>query len=519
MSTTTVDKPQFSKLRAFFWPIHSYELKKVIPMLLMFFFISFNYSIMRNMKDTLVVNANGSPGAEIIPFLKFGLVIPFAILFMIVFSKLSNVLSREKLFYVSMSPFIIFFTLFCFVLYPAEEYIHFPNLQFDPSTLPTFLSPIANMINGFINIFKIWSFSLFYAFAELFGSVVLSLLFWGFANATTKVSEAKRFYAQFGIGANIALIVAGYITRKFANITVAEGVKPFDVTLNYMTIAFLVAAFSIIVLYWWINKYVLTDPRFFDPTQVKKKKSKPKMGLGESFKFLASSKYLGLIATLVICYGIAINLIEVTWKEQVKTLMQQTHGIEGARNGYLAFMGTYSQLMGATTIFMMLFVTSNLLRVFGWTFTALVTPVVLLITGAGFFSLIIFTDTFQPLIDSLGFTTLWVAVMFGTVQNIMSKASKYSMFDPTKEMTYIPLDEESKVKGKAAIDVVGSRLGKAGGSVIQLVLISTLGSLGAATPHIAVCVFVILGLWSVSAKNLGGLFNAKTAEAEKEAAA
>ena len=60
-----------------------------------------------------------------------------------------------------------------------------------------------------------------------------------------------------------------------------------------------------------------------------------------------------------------------------------------------------------------------------------------------------------------------LAVFVGAAQNIMSKAAKYSLFDPCKEMAYIPLDQEQKSKGKAAIEVIGGPLGKSGGSLIQ----------------------------------------------------
>ena len=49
--------------------------------------------------------------------------------------------------------------------------------------------------------------------AELWGSVVLSLLFWGFANDINTVDEAKSYYPLFGLVANLALILSGQYVR------------------------------------------------------------------------------------------------------------------------------------------------------------------------------------------------------------------------------------------------------------------------------------------------------------------
>ncbi|CAN0247010.1 unnamed protein product [Scytosiphon promiscuus] len=37
--------------------------------------------------------------------------------------------------------------------------------------------------------------------------------FWGFANDIVSVSEAKRFYPLFGLGANVALVFSGQYVR------------------------------------------------------------------------------------------------------------------------------------------------------------------------------------------------------------------------------------------------------------------------------------------------------------------
>lgn len=492
---------EFGKWRSLLWPIHNFELKKLIPMLLMFFFINFNYTILRDTKDALLITAPGS-GAEAIPFLKVWGVLPMAILFMLGYAKLSNILSKTKLFYTTITIFLAFFALFDLVLYPAKDFLH-------PTDLADRLqAALPQGFSGLVALFRNWTYALFYIMSELWGSMAMSLLFWGFANDTTRVSESKRFYAIFGIGANLAMLPSGQLIKHFANFNshVAGQVDVWGVTLNYLTISVLIAGGFVMAVYWWINKNILTDTRFFNPADVKKVKEKPKMPLKESFAYLMRSKYLLCIAVLVIAYGISIQLVEVTWKNQVK--MQYT-----TPNEYVAFMGLFSQILGAVTIFMMLFVGGNVMRRFGWGVGALFTPVVLLITGVGFFAFVIFREQLAPIMSAT-VTPLLLAVMFGTAQNILSKSTKYSLFDPTKEMAYIPLDQESKVKGKAAIDVVGARFGKSGGALINQGLIIVFGSVAFIAPYVAGILFLIIFVWMWAARTLNKQFVALTAEKE-----
>jgi ATP:ADP antiporter, AAA family len=483
----------FGKWRSRLWPVHSYELKKLVPMLLMFFFILFNYTVLRDMKDTLVVTAAG--GGHIIPFLKFWGVVPSAIIFMIIYSMLSNRLSKQQLFTVSVVPFLVFFAAFALIIYPNREILH-------PTQSADALSAILGAkFNGLIDIYRYWTLSLFYVMSELWGSVALSLLFWGFANDTTRISEAKRFYSLFGLGGNFALIISGQLIRYFSARYTGE---LYYISLNILMALVVGSGVIVLMLYWYLQKKVLTDPRFFATEDVKKKKSKPKLGFIEGLRFLARSKYLGCLAILVMAYGVSINLVEVTWKDQL-------HHQYPTESQYQAFMGNFSTVTGIMTILMMLFVGGNVMRRFGWGTAAVFTPVVLAITGLGFFGFVIFKSSLAGFVAMLGTTPLFLAVIFGAAQNIFSKSSKYSLFDPTKEMAYIPLDEDSKVKGKAAIDVVGARLGKSGGALLQQFLILSLG-FAAMAPWVAVILGVIIFAWILAVRSLSGQFARKQAE-------
>ncbi len=473
-------------------------------MVLLFFFILFNYTVLRDTKDTLVVTAPGG-GAEVIPFLKFWGVLPSAVIFMLIYAKLSNKLSKPGLFYSIVSPFLLFFGLFAAVIYPARELLH-------PNAFCDYLQEVLPVgAKGFIAVIRNWTYSIFYVMAELWGSVALSLLFWGFANDITKVSESKRFYSIFTLFANVSLLIAGGSVRWFSSVrsNLPAGKDPWQISLNYLMGAVCISTLLILGIYWWINRYVLVDPRFYNQEeQAKQKKAKPKLSIKESFLYLVRSKYLGCIAILVLSYGIAINLIEVTWKGQLKSYYPDS-------NAYNSFMGMFSQITGLVTIGVIFF-GSNLIRRLGWKRAAMITPFVVLITGVSFFSFVIFKNQLSGVTAFFGTSTLLFSVVLGAIQNISSKSAKYAFFDPTKEMTYIPLDQEQKVKGKAAVDVVGARLGKSGGALMQQGLILAFGSIAAITPYACGILLFIIFAWLVTTKSLSKQFAKETENIGKE---
>ena len=85
-------------------------------------------------------------------------------------------------------------------------------------------------------------------------------------------------------------------------------------------------------------------------------------------------------------------------------------------------------------------------------------------------------------------------------------------------MAFIPLSPEEKTKGKAAIDVIGNPLGKSGGSMIQQVLLLSLGSLAAATPYLGAILFAVIVAWLNAAKSLSGQFEEAMAKEEAKSA-
>lgn len=417
------------------------------------FFISFVYGVLTTMKDASVVTAKGS-GAEVIPVLKGWIVLPIALGATLLYSKLANLFRRSILFYGIILFFMSFVFFYGFVLYPNLDTLS-PHQSAD-----WLLGKLGAENAHWVAIYRNWIQSLFFVITELWGGVVIFLLFWGFVNHICNFNEAKRCYNLFIAGGDLAQMFTGPLVCYFTGKYLAA---QFQFALQDLVLCVLFFGFMIMALHFFLTRRVLKDARLYQPEHEQQSMDqKTKLSLLESIKFIVRSPYLRYIAVMVVAYGLTINLTEVTWKANLKLAYPET-------GAYQAFMAQVSSSVGVCSFLITVFFSGMIIRRLGWHFCAQLPPVVIGSTSLIFLTLFLNSQW-------LGSNPLLLIVLFGAFQNVSTKVMKYAFFDATKEMSYIPLDTESKVKGKAAIDVVGSRLGKSGAAWIQIVLIQLAGT-------------------------------------------
>ncbi|MDX2050088.1 MAG: Npt1/Npt2 family nucleotide transporter [Rickettsiaceae bacterium] len=449
------------KIQDIFFPVSRKELPFFLPMSLMMMLALYNFATLRSVKDSLIVS---NIGAESISFLKLWLVLPSAILFTFVYLKLSNKYNLERIFYLICSFFLLFFAFFCFCLYPNKEILHFniDKITEVSSRLPH--------LKWFFMILGHWTFALMYIFCELWSVVTINLIFWQFANNVVSKEDARRFYPLFGLVGNFGLIIAGNAMVYFSDIShipkfavVAAkhaGASDSDLSMKLSIISVILAGLCMMVLMRFLNKYILKTyaSQTSYLTHADENSKTTKLTISDSIRLIYNSSYIWYITVIIICYSLAINILEGPWKAKIRELCP-------TQTEYLAFMGHFNIWMGVSCVLFM-FVGSNIVRVCSWRVSALATPGMIGVTGLAFFVFFMFS---KYNIDNrtLLFDPLLAAVIAGAAQNILSKSFKYSLFDSTKEIAYMPLDNELRSKGKAAAEVIGSKVGKSLGAIIQ----------------------------------------------------
>ena len=163
--------------------------------------------------------------------------------------------------------------------------------------------------------------------------------------------------------------------------------------------------------------------------------SKNKVSLKESFAYLFQSSYARYLALMVVSYNIVYNIADVLWTHQLDKRFADANTL----NAYLAKLDFYT---GIISVMLAIFIFSNVIRKFGWRSTALISPALWFITSAA-----LYCSLMLEVNDSLLFLSYILLhlpfneliIMLGTMQMCLGKASKYTIFDQSKEIAYIPL--------------------------------------------------------------------------------
>jgi AAA family ATP:ADP antiporter len=342
-----------------------------------------------------------------------------------------------------------------------------------------------------------WIYSLFYLSAELWSLVTLSVLFWGYVNQVTPYEEAKEFYPFCVLVGNCAGILSGQISRFLCH-SMTEYIS-WQQTLQIIALMVIFSGAGIMAINRKLSK--VDTPQKEEETNVKESVS-----FTESIASIFRSKPLLYIALLVVGFGLATNLIEVVWKESIKK-------VHSTPQSYNAYVNQLTSIIGISAV-VVSFATRRFFRKFRWSQIALATPFVLFFTSLAFFLSLLFPPMHMESIASLFNTdSLVFAMTLGSIYYVFALTAKYAIFDTTKEVSYLAIGSEERMRAKAVIDSLGSRLGKSGASFIYQFLLIFSGTATGHLPFVSIlCIFVI-GASFLATKKLGVHVEGKEAKA------
>ena len=417
------------------------ELKSLIPNTVIFFLLTFIYSIWRNCKDSFFYELKGTiDGYEPVAAIQVSKIVSFLSTFAVLYlyTKFKPYLTRKKLFNSALFIYLTLLTIFLFILHNRKEYY-----------LLELFSEVASNKSRFINVFAaivVWPIVIFYVFAELWGTFVLGIIFWMIIHVAYKKEDTGRFYPLLMIGSAVGNILSGIVINRFSFNQNGRGFIDFEKVLPITFISVII----ILILYNYIEFSSIKETQ--NEKQVNKNKE---VGFIESLLFVLKRPYLLYIGGMLLGYNLYMGFLENIFKRMLSSCDTIPNCIMSSSKA-LSIQAAGIGILSLALVFV-----SHLIKEYTqWKTKALSTPYLAL------FGIIIFS---VPVIYNYignNVNIYSIIVICGLVIIIPLKATKYVFFDPTKEQAYKIGTEEEKTTGKMAIDSICSRLAKALSSII-----------------------------------------------------
>lgn len=427
--------------------------------------LNIGYALLRSVRNTLAVTDLGG-GAGSIPVYEICGSMPGALLMTAGLAWLLNRFSMQKVFLITISCFVGFFLLFVIGIYPSLG--AWREMLLGASWLPGHVV-LARLVPQVASM-------TFFVMAELWKIALLSVLFWGLVNQYLPLERAKKFYAPLMLGGSLGVFLSG----PLISLCTLKGLS-WVASLTWMMVSLALISGVTVWLFFYLWR------TFAGPKQERGEKGD--LSVWESIRICFKSRYLLLLGWITVADYIAYTLGEVIFLDVLKQLYPDPRD-------YVQFMGKLNEWSAALTALSALLISPLLLRYCRWVVASLVTPLCLFVTLAAFFFAL-----WHPVLSQ----KLELLVFLGTLLFCLVRAAKYTLFDTSKEISFLLLPPLEKMQGKLVIDGMCSRFGRGGASILSITLIQICGGVLASAGIAGALALLIAGSCALATSRLGTL--------------
>ncbi|KAM0676058.1 hypothetical protein GVAV_000019 [Gurleya vavrai] len=450
-----------------------------------------------------------------ISFLKSTFVTPFSIVVVIllqIWLKKSTVASILK----SMTLiFGCYFVIYGTLILPFQEFIELNKfLSVDAFGDGKMAMRGLQGVYALLLTVNFWTSSLLYVTSELWGNIVLSLLFMTFANEVCRFKQAMRFIPLFYLFSNFGLLLSGISMLGFCY---AQDNWPYQFNIYVINGIFILCGALCLLIYtihYLLEKNILNKQVYtFQGENIKKKKAKSDLATG--FAYMMKSKLLLQICFIVLAYNVSTNLIDSISKSAIK---ENAKALNLPVGSHVMRKQAINQIVIACCVItVMCSPMGRCISLFGWTLVSLITPfwaacctvIVLMLsvynTGTTKSnSLSLFNDMFA---DKK--TYLQMEEYCGMAATSGLKIFKYAFFDIAKEAISMRICRADRAFYKSIYDGICGKLGKGGGSLIQngINIISNSVDPRGGSQYYIIIIVVLVVLWFNAVRYLGIKYN------------
>lgn len=509
---------RFTGVRSF-WKSAKVEDQKLGYISFIFFLIVYIYSVTKDLKDAFIIGRQ-SPAS--ISVLKVLWVPPVATAVSLIVQKMSIRMNTEAILKIFLMGYVIyFFSYGIFVPY-------FRDSLLEPTRIGTGdkLSDGKMTFKGvsssaaFLLTLNCWTGTLHFIMSELWGTIILSLLFTQLFNEICWERQFKRFIPVAYTISNLGLLLSAF-TSLSLNLLIEK--LAYEHKWKLFSGLFIILGFLSIYLLRAINVLlyqILPVPICRDVPQRDQRPQSNPVGFVKGLEMIFSTKVIFALCMMVLGYNMVIIMAESSYKSCL-------HEVAKANNRDLESSVLRNKFFeeSITSLLVMGFFMSparNTISWIGWTKYALFTPVWAFITclsvlgfalittglfGTNFSFINLFFSKFGG--DTVARKTIIIEQTLGIITISILKVMKYAAFDIAREYFSKKINMEYRARFRSVYDGICARQGKALGSLIAVVfngMFNTMDIRVASLPYLIISSALCFG-WTVSVTFLGKKYN------------